>query len=163
MPPWHKVASRAAHLRGLYVGGPPGTCVAWHQSPDHLRGSPSPSAWASSALSLHLSEVSPLLHDTAIWKPANAVLTARTFADLALATALHAEYRCWIRQRPSSLGANGQRRKHEERDWLVFSYRAFTVRQEPGIIWGTRSGFAQRKPPTADIQDRKGFTSGVSQ
>src|SRR5262249_24637042 len=52
------------------------------------------------ALSLHRTEVGPLVHHPTVGKPAHAVLAARTLANLALAAALCAEHRRRIRKRP---------------------------------------------------------------
>src|SRR5215475_3371637 len=69
------------------------------------------------ALSLHRTEVGPLLvHHPTVGKPADAVLAARAFANLALAAALCAEHRRRIRKRPSAVRADDQHRHEDQSD-----------------------------------------------
>jgi hypothetical protein len=65
-------------------------------------------------LSLHFPKVSPLLYNAAIWKPADAVVAVRPFANFALASTLRAEYRRRICKRRSTLRANGEGRKNND-------------------------------------------------
>src|SRR5262245_22585233 len=60
------------------------------------------------ALSLHRTEVGPLVHHPTVGKPADAVLAARALANLALPATLGAKYRRRIRKRPSALRADDQ-------------------------------------------------------
>src|SRR5215471_2310285 len=66
------------------------------------------------ALSLHRTEVGPLVHHPTVGKPADAVLAARTLANLALAVALCAEHRRRIRKRPRVGRAGDQQGKEDE-------------------------------------------------
>src|SRR5262247_4349350 len=68
------------------------------------------------ALSLHRTEVGPLVHHPTVGKPADAVLAARALANLALAAALRAEYRRRIRKRPRALRADDQHGNEDQRD-----------------------------------------------
>src|SRR5262245_11172369 len=68
------------------------------------------------ALSLHRTEVGPLVHHPTVGKPADAVLAARTLANLALAAALCAEHRRRICKRPSALRADDQHRHEDQSD-----------------------------------------------
>src|SRR5262245_48584685 len=68
------------------------------------------------ALSLHRTEVGPLVHHPTVGKPADAVLAARAFANLALAAALCAEHRRRIRKRPTAVRADDQHRHEDQSD-----------------------------------------------
>src|SRR5215813_12861037 len=68
------------------------------------------------ALSLHRTEVGPLVHHPTIGKPADAVLAAGAFANLALAAALCAEHRRWVRKRPRALRADDQHGHEDQSD-----------------------------------------------
>src|SRR5262245_50969105 len=68
------------------------------------------------ALSLPRTEVGPLVHHPTVGKPADAVLAARAFANLALAATLRAKYRRRIRKRPRVVRAGDQQGKEDEPD-----------------------------------------------
>src|SRR5262245_11420687 len=68
------------------------------------------------ALSLHRTEVGPLVHHPTVGKPADAVLAARAFANLALAATLRAKYRRRIRKRPRVVRAGDRQGKEDEPD-----------------------------------------------
>src|SRR5262249_42173982 len=62
------------------------------------------------------SVIGPLFHHAAIGQDAHAVLAARAVADFAPATALHAEYRRRIGQRPGAFGTDDQHGQENEPD-----------------------------------------------